>query len=98
MREMQGEHFQKFNRLNRKFRKRVKRNHHHLTNSCKGGKTTPNNLLLIKIERHASLHRFFRNMSWEEIGDALYSIFGLRDPVKCYEVVQRISRLKGRVA
>jgi hypothetical protein len=35
-------------------------------------------------------------MSWSEIGDALYSVFATRDPEKCYEVVQRIARLKRR--
>ena len=102
MMPMNGERLQKYNRLQRRELPRRRRrppiNKHHMTNACKGGKTTESNILQMKIERHATLHRYFRNMSWEEIGDALYQIFHLRDPQKCYEVIQRISRLKGRVA
>lgn len=102
MTPMPGEKFQRANRWAkqhpRKHRQLRGINRHHLTNACKGGKTVESNLLNIKRDRHASLHRIFRNMSWEEIGDALYSIFHQRDPQKCYEVVQRISRLKGRTA
>lgn len=99
---MQGEKFKRSVQFDRRLKGnkkgKIKRNKHHMTNACKGGKTTPNNILIMKVERHASLHRYFRNMSWEEIGDVLYSIFHMRDPAKCYEVVQRLSRLKGRVA
>jgi hypothetical protein len=101
MREMDGEHFQKFNRLQRqepRRRKRPTRNKHHMTNKSRGGKGDPSNLLVMKIERHSALHRVFRNMSWEEIGEALYSIFQVRDPEKAYQIVQRVARMKGRVA
>jgi hypothetical protein len=100
MRAMQGEKFQRAVRYQKRHRlprkRKIRRNHHHLTNAVNGGKSIPSNLLSIKIERHATIHRYFRNMSWEEIGDALHQMFGLRDPLKCVEVINRISRLKGR--
>lgn len=97
---LRGEKFQRANRWAKKHKPRKMRgtNKHHMTNACKGGKSVPSNLLTMKKERHSSLHRVFRNMSWEEIGDALFSIFGQRDPQRCYEIVQRVSRMKGRVA
>lgn len=98
---LRGEKFQRANRWAKKHSPRHNmrgRNKHHMTNACKGGKSVPSNLLLMKKDRHATLHKVFRNMSWEEIGDALYSIFGQRNPQKCYEIVQRVSRMKGRVA
>ena len=101
MQPMDGEHFQKFNRMMRKEGRRIPRrayNKHHMTNACKGGKSVGSNLLYIRADRHATIHRYFRNLSWEEIGDALYQMFGLRDPQKCYDLIQRVSRMKGRVA
>ena len=95
--EMEGEKFQRKVRFEKKRKQRKQRkNKHHMTNKCKGGKNIPSNMLDIKIERHAALHHYFRNMSWEEIGDALFLIFQMREPEKCYELVRRISRLKGR--
>ena len=96
---MDGERIQKYNRIQRhepRRRKRPTRNKHHLVNRVRGGKSTPDNLLVIKVERHCALHKIFHNMSWSEIGDALYSVFNQRDPQKCYEVVERIARLKRR--
>ena len=100
MYRMQGERLQKYNQIQRQDhrRRRPRINKHHMTNRCKGGKNTDNNILRMKVDRHAALHRYFRNMSWEEIGYALYSIFHEREPMKCVEVINRISRLKGRAA
>lgn len=89
---------QKPKRQSKRTKKRKARmNKHHMTNACRGGKSTESNLLNIKIERHATIHKYFQNMSWEEIADALYQMFGMSDPLKCYEMMQRISHLKGRL-
>lgn len=81
------------------FRKKGRHiNRHHMTNKCRGGKDTSNNILMMKIDRHQKLHAMFKNMSWEEIHDTLKSIFGVGDPHKVISVMERISRLKGRVA
>ncbi|MCX6702112.1 MAG: hypothetical protein NTX96_02890 [Candidatus Zambryskibacteria bacterium] len=40
----------------------------------------------------------FRGLSKVEVGDALFSVFGKRDPMACVRVIDRISRAKGRVA
>lgn len=48
-----------------------KRNHHHLKNKCRGGLNTPNNLLLIKVERHKMWHKLFGNLSLNEVIDLL---------------------------
>jgi len=87
-------HFKKRNRKKRKGAYGT--NVHHLTNRCKGGKSDERNLLTIKVVRHRNLHALFGNMSWEEIGSTLKSIFGVSDPKKCIEVIDRISLLKGR--
>lgn len=95
---MNGEKFQRVSRYEKKRSNKRKRNinKHHMTNKCKGGKSTPDNLLRMKIERHESLHHYFKNLSWEEIGDVLQSIFNMREPEKCLELVRRISQTKGR--
>ena len=77
-------------------KRKARINKHHMTNKCRGGKGDESNLLKIKVIRHATIHRYFGNMSWEEIGDALYEMFGLRDPNKCWELITRVSHLKGR--
>ena len=81
------------------FRKRGRHiNRHHMTNKCRGGKDSHNNILMMKIDRHRRLHHLFGNMSWEEIHDTLKSIFGVGDPEKVVATMERVSLLKGRVA
>jgi hypothetical protein len=43
------------------------RNHHHLKPKARGGKSNPNNLLLIKIERHRCWHEIFGNRTLHEV-------------------------------
>jgi hypothetical protein len=62
-----------------------------------GGKNGSNNILWMKVSRHNNLHRLFGNMSWEEIHDTLKSIFGTGDPKKVIAVMERVSRMKGRI-
>lgn len=79
-------------------RKQKGTNKHHMTNRSRGGKSTADNILIIDKQRHAKLHKLFGNMSWEEIHDTLKSIFGVGEPKRVISVMERISRLKGRVA
>lgn len=96
------------------------RNKHHMTNKRHGGRSGANNLLLIKIGRHDSLHYYFGNLKWESIADIIYdgtwlkrrrfqylseqearkvllSIFNYHDPMQCVRMMDRISRIKGRI-
>lgn len=113
MTPMQGEKFQRQNRYQRRIRHKERdrkvvvsyrkgargnRNVHHLTNVCNGGADVESNLFLMKVDRHYLLHKYFKNMSWEEITDALKSIFGVGDPHKVIAVMERVSRMKGRAA
>lgn len=80
------------------FRKKSRHtNRHHMTNKCRGGKDGTNNILIMDRQRHAKLHKLFGNMSWEEICSTLKSIFGVGEPHKVIAVMERISRLKGRM-
>lgn len=68
IRPMQGEVFQKIYAKPNRFKKRHKRmNKHHLTPKSRFGDMSPNNLLLIDIEKHNLLHKIFGNRTWEEI-------------------------------
>jgi len=45
--------------------------HHFLQAKSRGGHSTPQNLLLIDIEKHEAWHRLFKLMSAEEVLDLL---------------------------
>lgn len=100
MQQLPGEKLALQVKYQRRHKKEKKRwiNRHHMTNKCRGGRNDDSNLLRIDGNRHRKLHELFRNMSWEEIGDTLQSIFGKRDPQTCIEVIRRVSRMKGRAA
>ena len=91
------EKFQRQVRYQRRHKKMPTTNRHHMTNRVRGGKSVQSNLLTLKRERHDALHQVFKNMSWAEIGDALYSIFHTCDPERCFKIVERVSRIKGYV-
>jgi hypothetical protein len=73
-------HFKKLNRFQKLTRKRAHggQNSHHLTNKCRGGDCSPENLLRLKVEKHEIWHKLFRNS----------------DPEKIIEVLQRLMRMK----
>ena len=50
------------------------RNHHHLQNKCKGGGTSPGNLLLIDIERHRCWHTLFKNKNLDQVIEFLLRV------------------------
>lgn len=67
----------------RKLRKRYQgRNRHHLLPRSRGGSSSPDNLLLIKIERHNAWHE----------------IFGLRNLDEVISLLQRVKHWKQRQA
>lgn len=54
---------------------RAKRfNKHHIKNRSRGGKTTPENLLRMDIERHNALHFLFGNLDFQEIASLLIRV------------------------
>lgn len=50
-----------------KMKRYANRNRHHLQAKSLGGKNTPQNLLLIKIERHRAWHDLFGLLNLEEV-------------------------------
>lgn len=54
---------------------------HHLTPKSRGGKSTPRNLLILEIEKHACWHK----------------LFGIRTLSEVIELLERIRRIKGGV-
>lgn len=70
--------------------KKYKRVHHHIKNSCMGGKSVPENLLLIKEDKEKLIHHIFGNRDFYDI-----IIFILRiSRAKHYEQVNpKIKRL-----
>jgi len=47
------------------------RNNHHLTPKSRNGKATPDNLLLINIDKHKEWHRIFGLMTLDEVIELL---------------------------
>lgn len=47
--------------------KKKKRIKHHIKNRCKGGRGTPENLLLICQDKERELHKIFGNLDFYEI-------------------------------
>jgi len=54
------------------------RNHHHLHNKCKGGSSSPGNLLLIDIEKHRCWHTLFKNKNISEVIEFLLRVRRLK--------------------
>lgn len=71
---------------------------HHMTNRSRGGSNNSYNRLRMKQSREQLLHRYFHNLSWEDIGEVLRQIFGKSDPEECIAVIKRVSTAKGRAA
>ena len=44
---------------------------HHIVNRCRGGKSTPDNLLRFDSERERAWHFLFENKSFEEVAELL---------------------------
>jgi len=44
---------------------------HHLKNRCRGGKSTPSNLLKLDSERERAWHFIFKNLSFVEAAELL---------------------------
>ncbi len=44
---------------------------HHIKNRCKGGRSTPDNLLLFDSERERAWHFLFKNKDFEEVAELL---------------------------
>ena len=44
---------------------------HHIVNRCRGGKSTPDNLLRFDSERERAWHFLFGNQSFEEVAELL---------------------------
>lgn len=44
---------------------------HHIVNRCRGGKSTPDNLLRFDSERERAWHFLFGNKSFEEVAELL---------------------------
>lgn len=47
---------------------------HHIKNRCKGGKSTPENLLKFDSERERAWHFLFKNMSFKEVAELLLRV------------------------
>ena len=52
-------------RHNKKHHRRI-RSRHHVRNRCRGGKTTPSNIIELTAKRHQMWHILFQNMSFLE--------------------------------
>ena len=57
-------------RHNRKFRKK-NRSRHHVVNVCRGGMSTPENIISLSIKRHRLWHTLFHNMTFLEVAELL---------------------------
>ena len=42
-------------------------NRHHLLNKCRGGDFSPQNIIMLKVDKHNEWHRIFRNSDPEDI-------------------------------
>ena len=62
-------------------RKQNRQNRHHLMNKCRGGNTSPENILMLKTWKHDIWHRLFKNS----------------DPEYIIAVLKRMCRMKGYV-
>ncbi len=62
----------------RKHRKHFGRNRHHLTPKSRGGRSTPDNIIWMNIEKH----------------DCWHKIFGLRTLSEAIDVLQRLQQIK----
>ena len=98
----QGGTLRKRNRWRRRVKKSRRRypgrNKHHMLPASRNGSGDRSNLLYMKISRHERLHRLFGTMSWDEIRNTLASIFGVGEPKKVVELMDRVSRAKKRIA
>jgi len=48
-------------------KKRFNRNRHHIKNVCNLGRTCPQNILILDVERHNWIHRIFKNLDFYDI-------------------------------
>jgi len=55
----------------KKWRRSGKIIKHHIVNRCRGGKSTPDNLLRFDSERERAWHFLFENKSFEEVAELL---------------------------
>ena len=57
-------------RHNSKYHKRI-RSKHHIKNKVNGGTLTPDNIIMLRMEKHRAWHQLFHNMSFLEAAEVL---------------------------
>lgn len=72
----------KMQALRRKARRPKRLTKHHLTPSCRGGKTTPENILYIWRDKHEMFHFLFGNLTLEEIIHLLQRVARIKKGLK----------------
>ena len=74
-------HFKKLNRFQKLNGKRAHggQNRHHLTNKCRGGDCSPENLLQLKIWKHELWHRLFKNSDPEYVIEVLQCMMRMKE-------------------
>ncbi len=55
----------------RVWKRKHKKNKHHIINRCKKGKTIPSNIIVLDVERHNAWHFLFHNLSFREVIELL---------------------------
>lgn len=57
-------------RHNSKYHKRI-RSKHHIINKVNDGPSTPENIILLRMEKHRAWHQLFHNMSFLQVAELL---------------------------
>ena len=55
---------------------------HHIVNRCRGGKSTPDNLLRFDSERERAFHFIFHNLSFVEAAELLLRVDKMKKKMK----------------
>ena len=58
----------------KKRKKKRKLTRHHNINRCRGGKCTPENIIMLKNEKHQCWHEIFGNLTFAEAGRLLLRV------------------------
>ena len=66
----------------KKWKRKGKFVKHHIVNRCKGGKSTPSNLLVLDESREKAWHFLFGNKDFEEVAELLIRTSRLKDRQK----------------
>lgn len=54
-------------------------NKHHIKNKCKGGDSSPSNLIRLDTERHKAFHFLFGNMDFLEAANLLTRAYQIKN-------------------